>query len=237
VLLRGLDGIEVLTAPGQLARDPRPVRWLPLMSMMQILHLTPDTIPAQAPYLAADAARAAAWAQRLGSAAFKIGIAWHDGSEGKRAARAAALAAFAPLAEIPGVRLISLQKAPGSLQIADVAFSDRVERLISDTDLSPNALPDIAALMASLDLVVSIDTVSAHLAGALGRPVFVALPRVADWRWLLDRDDSPWYPSMHLFRQSREGEWSDVFDRIAAAVREMINRKSANANREGTPHI
>ena len=112
------------------------------------------------------------------------------------------------------------------MQIADVAFGDRVERPVSDTDFSPDALPDIAAVMASLDLVVSIDTMSAHLAGALGRPVFVALRRVADWRWLLDRDDSPWYPSMRLFRQSREGEWGDVFARIAAAARDMLNRRT-----------
>jgi tetratricopeptide (TPR) repeat protein len=223
LLLRGLDGVEIVASPEELARDPRPVRWLPLMSVMQQLHLTPESIPAQAPYLAADGARAAAWRERLGSAAFRIGIAWQGRMEGRRAARAAPLSAFAPLAEIPGVRLISLQKTPGSVQIADVAFGDRIEQPLSDTDFSRDALPDIAAVIANLDLVVSIDTMSAHLAGALGRPVFVALRRVADWRWLLDRDDSPWYPSMRLFRQSREGEWGEVFSRIAATARDMLN--------------
>ena len=192
---------------------------------MRCLHIRPYSIPSQPNYLAAEPTRVAQWADRLGSG-FKLGIAWQGRTEGKRAARAAALAAFAPLADIPGVRLISLQKAPGSAQIADVVFGDRVERPVDDTDFSPDALPDIAAVMASLDLVVSIDTMSAHLAGALGRPVFVALRRVADWRWLSDRDDSPWYPSMRLFRQSRDGEWGEVFSRIAAAARDMLNRRT-----------
>jgi hypothetical protein len=221
-LLRSLAGVVVAVTPEELARDTRPVRWLPLMSVMQHLRLRPDSIPAQPPYLAAENARAAAWARRLGPGRFKIGIAWQGRMEGKRAARAAALAAFAPLADIPGVRLVSLQKAPGSAQIADVAFADRIETVLDDADFSPDALPDIAALMANLDLVVSIDTLSAHLAGALGRPVFVALRRVADWRWMLERDDSPWYPTMRLFRQTEDGNWKTVFEDMEAALRQML---------------
>jgi ADP-heptose:LPS heptosyltransferase len=101
-----------------------------------------------------------------------------------------------------------------------VPFGDRIETLGSDFD-SGAAFVDTAAVMMHLDLIVSSDTSVPHLAGALGRPVLVALARVPDWRWLLDREDSPWYQTMRLFRQAETGNWHDVFRRIAAAVRDI----------------
>jgi tetratricopeptide (TPR) repeat protein len=218
-LLRSLPSIEkVITSVEQLQGDIRPVRWLPLMSALPALHLTPDTIPAQEPYLSAEPARIAKWAQRLGAQGCKIGIAW----KGTSWLSAAPLAAFAPLAEIPGVRLISLQKGAGLDQIGAVAFGGRIERMIGENDVGAEALLDSAAIMQNLDLVVSIDAMPAHLAGALERPVFLALRSVPEWRWLLDRADSPWYASMQLFRQGPDRDWAPVFEAIAKAVREKM---------------
>ena len=117
------------------------------------------------------------------------------------------LPTFEPLAGVPGVRLLSLQKGPGREQVDELA--ERVELLDPADDL--NDFADTAALISNLDLVVTVDTAVAHLAGALGVPVWVALPANPDWRWLLERADSPWYPTMRLFRQSSWGDWPGVF--------------------------
>ena len=185
------------------------------MSTPGLLHLTPDTIPEQEPYLAAEPARAARWHEKLGDG-FKVGIFW----QGTTRDSAAPLAALAPLAEIDGVRLISLQKGAAAAEIAQAPFGGRIEQVLDANDLGAEALLETAALMANLDLVVSINSMPAHLAAALGRPVYLALPRVPDWRWLTQREDSPWYPTMRLFRQEQRGEWAPVFARIAAAIRE-----------------
>jgi hypothetical protein len=115
------------------------------------------------------------------------------------------------------VRLVSLQKGAGCEQIAALADHIRV------TDLGPRLadFEDTAAVVANLDLVVAVDTAVAHLAGALGVPVWLAVPWPPDWRWLLGRDDSPWYPTMRLFRQRARGEWGEVFARIAASLKPL----------------
>ncbi|MGH7094171.1 MAG: tetratricopeptide repeat protein, partial [Stellaceae bacterium] len=181
------------------------------MSTVGMLHLTPDTVPTEAPYLSAEPARAALWAERLGSHGFKVGIVWqgaaHDNS--------APLATLAPLAAIPGLRLISLQQQPGAAEIASLPFATAIENPLGSGSMSADSLLDTAAIMANLDAVVSIDSWPAHLAGALGKPVLLALPLVPDWRWLLNRDDTPWYPTMRLYRQQTAGEWADVFEAIA----------------------
>lgn len=180
-LLRSLPGIEgVVTDAEELKGDPRRIEWAPLMSLMGLLHLRPDTVPAQEPYLAAEPERVARWGERLGGHSFKVGIVWQGQIGGMQAARTAALAAFAPLADIPGMRLISLQKGEAAQDIAGVPFGARVEPLLDPSDLSAEALLDTAALMQNLDAIVSIDAMPAHLAAALGRPVHVALPFVPD---------------------------------------------------------
>src|SRR5262249_47891169 len=123
---------------------------------------------------------------------------------------------FAALAGIPGVRLISLQKGTGVEDIPAASFE--IETLGESFDEGGGAFLDSAAVMMNLDLVVTPCTSIARLAGALGRPTFVALMHVPEWRWLLDRDDSPWYPATRLFRQSSAGDWPPVFARIADAV-------------------
>lgn len=217
-LMRTLPGVErVITSADELKSDSRRVLWAPLMSTPRLLHLTPNAVPTQEPYLSADPARVARWTEKLKGDGVKIGIVW----QGATAASAAPLAALVPLAEIPGVRLISLQKQPGAA-INQVPFGAKIERVLDETDLSAEGLAEMAAAMANLDLIVSIDSMPAHLAGALGKPVFLALPYVPDWRWLTERADTPWYPATKLFRQDADRQWQPVFARVAKAVRERI---------------
>jgi hypothetical protein len=138
------------------------------------------------------------------------------------------LARFRPLAEVEGVRLISLQKGAGIEQLATAPFA--VEDLGSQLDLGPAAFAETAAVVRNLDLVITSDTALAHLAGALGAPVWVALSRAPDWRWQFgDREDSPWYPTMRLFRQPALGQWDAVFERMAARLRELVAARRAKA--------
>jgi hypothetical protein len=140
------------------------------------------------------------------------------------------LAQFAPLAQVPGVTLVSLQKGPGTEQLRQADERLPVTELGSHLDEEAGPFMDTAAVMGNLDLVITTDTAAAHLAGSLGVPVWVALPFAPDWRWLADRADSPWYPTMRLFRQERPGDWAGVFARIAQALRERL----AEAPRAGT---
>ncbi len=174
--------------------------------------------PVAPPYLYPDPDRVTAWRDRIGAGGMRIGINW-QGNSGRfeDRGRSMQLAEFAPLAAMPGVRLISLQKGEGEAQIAACDFPVEV---LAGLDDGPDAFVDTAAMMMSLDLVVTSDTSIAHLAGALGRPVWVALRLVPDWRFMLGRDDSPWYPSMRLFRQATDGDWRPVFAAMAEALQQ-----------------
>jgi hypothetical protein len=125
---------------------------------------------------------------------------------------------FAPLAAIANVRLISLQKNAGSEQLQGADPALRVETLGADFDAGPDAFLDTAAVMQSMDLIVTSDTAIAHLGGALGRPTWVALKAFPEWRWQLEGAQSPWYPSMRLFRQAAPDDWPGVFAAMAAAL-------------------
>lgn len=201
----------VLTDPAGLAAGRFDVE-APLLSLPARM----SGPPSPPPYLFAEADRIAAWRGRIGASGFRVGIAW-QGFSGRHedGGRSIPLAEFRPLAAIPGMRLISLQKGEGEAQLAAAGFA--VETL-PGLDAGPDAFVDTAAVMQVLDLVVTSDTSTAHLAGALGCRVWVALRRVPDWRWMLDRPDSPWYPSMRLFRQRRDGDWPGVFAAIVKAL-------------------
>jgi tetratricopeptide (TPR) repeat protein len=192
---------------------------LPLLSMPYRMGTALETIPREIPYVFADPARVEAWQESLARhEGLKVGIVWQGNPRcpGDRQ-RSIALECFRPLAEIEGVKLFSLQKGPGSEQLPAFAARWRVVDLGESLD-SGGAFVDTAAIMKCLDLVITSDTAAAHLAGALGARVWVALPRVPDWRWLLGSEDSPWYPSMRLFRQANWGDWSEVFRRIAVEL-------------------
>ena len=217
-LLASPPDLDELFILGSAAEWPRCDFCLPLLSAPGALGTTVATIPCEVPYLRADPALTDQWRKELaGIDGFKIGIVW-QGSRGFGLDRwrSVPLAQFAPLAALPGVRLISLQKGFGSEQVAAVDFPvlDLSDRL----DEAAGPFMDTAAVIRNLDLVVTVDSAVAHLAGALGAPVWVALQFSPYWRWLLQRDDSPWYPTMRLFRQTTLGRWSDVFQRIAHAA-------------------
>ena len=196
----------------------------PLLSLPHVLGTTFATVPAPIPYLHADPERVERWGRELAAIpAFKVGITW----QGNPAIvydreRSIPLARFAPLSRVEGVALFSLQKGPGTEQLSELsgelAIADLAERL----DRSGGAFEDTAAVLRHLDLVITCDTALAHLAGALGVAVWIALPTVPDWRWFLGRDDSPWYPSVRLFRQTREKSWDEPFQRITEALRKAV---------------
>ena len=134
---------------------------------------------------------------------------------------------FIPLTRLPGVRLISLQKHHGLDQLTRLPADAKIETLGDDLDSGPDAFIDTAAAMHNLDLIITSDTSIAHLAGALGRPTWVALKYVPDYRWMLDRDDSPWYPTMRLFRQQDRDNWQPVFRQIKEQLNSLIRRSEA----------
>jgi tetratricopeptide (TPR) repeat protein len=191
----------------------------PLLSLPHLFATTLETIPAPVPYLAAEADRVAHWRRHLGDHGFRVAISWQGKVHGANDSfRAFPLAALAPLAAMPGVRLISVQKGEGAEQLETLPAGMTVERLGEDFDAGFDAFIDSAAVMQACDLVISCDTAIAHLAGALGRPVWTALKSVPEWRWQMDRSDSPWYPTMTLYRQPRADDWGSV---VAAMARDL----------------
>lgn len=195
---------------------------IPIMSLPGVAGTTMENIPAPIPYLSIGEESVRNWRQRLSDFdGFRVGIVWKGSStHTSDQARSIPLAAFAPLARVPGVSLLSLQKRDGLEQLEGIDFL--VRRLSDDWDRTAGPFVDTAAVMKNLDLVITADTAAAHLAGALGVPVWVALGTRADWRWVLERENTPWYPTMRLFRQTRAGDWAEVFSRIAPALQELI---------------
>ncbi len=217
-LLATCEGIDQIVPKGvdPPAADVR----IPLMSLPRVFRTTLANIPAQVPYLSVDPELCMRWRQPLEQVdGFKVGIAWQGNPDHLRdQQRSAPLVAFEPLAKIPGVRLVSLQQGIGRAQLPELAgpmgvldLSDRVEDFA-----------DTAALVSNLDLVISVDTSVAHLAGAMGVPVWVAIQLLPEWRWMLEREDSPWYPTMRLFRQRSWGDWAGVFERMAETLRQLV---------------
>jgi tetratricopeptide (TPR) repeat protein len=194
---------------------------VPVLDLPRLFGTTLETIPTGVPYLAADPTLVEHWrgihAQQQG---LKVGLAW----QGNRAYafdrnRSIPLKEFAPLAGVDGLALVSLQKGEGSKQLAGLAERLRIHDLGPQLDEQSGPFMDTAAVMKNLDLVITSDTVTAHLAGALGVRTWVALSAVPEWRWFLDREDSPWYPTMRLFRQRSPGNWPEVFDRMASELK------------------
>lgn len=215
-LLRSLPGAHAVVA----AHEPAPPHdfHVPMMSLAHLLGITRDSLVAPSAYLSADPALLDAWRGRIAHAAagsaLKIGIAWRGSDENFRnRLRSAALSDFAPLTRQRAC-FFSLQFGPAAAEARRPPMNMRLVDLTAEL----HDFADTAALIMNLDLVVTVDTATAHLAGALGQPVWNLLDAGADWRWLHGRSDSPWYPTMRLFRQSTSGDWSGVFSQVAAEL-------------------
>jgi ADP-heptose:LPS heptosyltransferase len=220
-LLRQLPGIAQVVYSNQPV--PPHDAHCPMLTLPGVMGTTHLSIPAKQQYLAADPQRVRFWQQRLPSnGQLKVGIVWAgQPTHANDHNRSIGLLKLAPLANIPGVWFCSLQKGKASQQIYDRANTLQLANWEKDL----RDFGDTAALIANLDLVICVDTAVAHLAGALGKPVWVMLPYVPDWRWMLGRSDSPWYPTMRLFRQPKFGDWESVVREMRDALAELASTR------------
>lgn len=199
---------------------------IPLLSLPRVLGTRLDNIPAPVPYIFADETKTAAWRDKVSrQPGLKVGLVWAGGAAfAANRFRSTSLSVFSPLADAEGISFISLQKGDpakeASTPPAGMGLIDWADEL--------RDFRDTAALIANLDLVISVDTSVVHLAGAMGKPVWVLIPFCPDWRWMLDRTDSPWYPTMRLFRQTAIGDW-------APCIAQIKNGLLALTHREGLP--
>jgi hypothetical protein len=229
-------GKVIFAAPPRLLRLLEPIKqWAELADQTQPLpdadyHILLISLPLALrtsmlaepiPYLAAEPERVTTWRARIGDDGFKIGIFWNGHPHNPMRNRDFPLALFAGIGRRPGVRLISLQQGAGIEQLEHLPAGMTVETF-ADLDAGPHGFLDTAAIMMGLDLVITSDTATAHLAGALNRTCWVALARVPEWRWQFGRADSPWYPSLRLFRQTGRGDWASVFAQMEAALAEAL---------------
>ena len=229
-LLRTMQGVTIIPRGEPL---PPFELQLPLMSLPRIFRTTLDTIPASVPYLHPDTEKLERWHHALdGVAALKVGVVW-AGNPRHKGDRQRSLAAEAVLPRLvtPGVQLYSLQKEP---RPEDIPVMAALGAAVIDLAPALGDFADTAAAVAALDLVIAVDTSVAHLAGALGRPVWMLLPYALDWRWLRDRADSPWYPTMRLFRQHKPQAWESVLTRVSAELARMTEgRQPVGSDRAG----
>lgn len=213
-LFESLRPVQQVIVAGE--PPPRFDAHCPLMSLPMLCATTVETVPCEVPYLHPDPHRTNQWAQKLSGNGLRVGLAW-AGAAGNLndRDRSMTLKEFAPLAEVPGVEFISLQKGPAASEAATPPPRMRLN------DISPDLhdFADTAAAIQNLDLVICVDTAVGHLAGALGKPVWVLLAFSPDWRWMLDRSDTPWNPTMRLFRQPARGDWQSVLKRVAGELR------------------
>ncbi len=221
-LLMTVPGVVEVVASGESLTDI--ACHIPMMSLPYVFGTRLDSIPNATPYMTADPARATAWKERLDAyPGLRVGLVWSGNTDTiYNARRSPGLAALRPLIGCPGVTTFGLQMGGGR---ADLDGADLPSSFV---DLGPDLtdFAETAAAMTALDLIVSPCTSTTHLAGALGRPLWVMLASAADWRWFRDRDDSPWYPTARLFRQQTESDWSVPVTRMRAALEEMAAAKT-----------
>jgi tetratricopeptide (TPR) repeat protein len=216
-LFEGVRGVSAVVCEGE--TPPYDVA-LPIMSLPRILGTTMQTIPAEVPYLAPIEADVKRWREKFsnGQAGIRVGLVWAGGAAFKgNKQRSMSLPQFAVLGEIPGVNFYSLQKGPSAEEMKNPPAGIQV---VDWTD-ELGDFAETAAFISQLDLVIAVDTAVAHLAGAMGKAVWTLVPASSDFRWLVDREDSPWYPTMRLFRQKERGNWPEVMLRVASELRRL----------------
>lgn len=209
---------------------------IPLLSLPLIFETTLESLSNDGPYLRCDANLLEHWRTELAHIhATKVAIAW-QGNPRYRGDRHRSIPVhhFRALSDVPGVRLVSIQKGFGTEQL-DALDNPLPLTRIPGIDDRTGPFMDTAAIMCAVDLVITSDTAVAHLAGGLGVTVWLALPYAADWRWLLHREDCPWYPRMRLFRQSQPGDWAGVFSRMSAELKTFVNSRHATPQIEVSP--
>jgi hypothetical protein len=222
-ILQGYSGVDAFVSFDE--PIPQHDYFCYLMSLPRFLSPGIEFIPAHIPYLQANQELVAQWRERLaGITGFKIGIGWQGNPRyPSDRLRSITLKQFEPLARVPGVQMISLQHGYGCEQLPVARQQFLIVDFSNELDRNAGRFMDTAAVMMNLDLIITSDSALAHLAGSLGVPVWVALPFVPDWRWLLDRADSPWYPTMRLFRQRSRGEWAQVFAEMTQELERIVN--------------
>ena len=199
-----------------------------VMDLPGIFGTTEQTIPASVPYIHADRAKTECWRRRLAGPDFKVGIVWAGSARhANDQNRSCALEHFAAIGRIEGVKLYGLQKGEPARQVDELAGKVAVENLAEHF----SDFTDTAAAIESLDMVISVDTAVLHLAGAMGKCVWALLPFAPDWRWMLGRADSPWYPTMKLFRQEQWGVWNSVLHSVAGELRALVDRRRLGENK------
>ena len=220
-LLTLVEGVDSVIAHGE--RIPAHDFHMPLLSLPELLKTELASIPGPVGYVSAPAEDIEARRHQLaGLTSPRVGLVWQGNLNNHiLRGRSIALARWLPILQQRGISFVSLQTDEGRMALAEIAPAHRPFDLFA-TDPARD-FADTAAAMAQLDLVISIDTASAHLAGAMGRPVWTLLTSDPDWRWLRGREDSPWYPTMRLFRQQRAGDWGEVLGRVAAALAERFH--------------
>ena len=218
-LVQRVEGVAEAVVSG----DPLPAfdQHVPMLSLPPAFGTTIETVPSAVPYVKADPGKAGTWHWKLApeEGALRVGLAWAGNPADQGARRGSvALAMLAPLAEAKGVVFYSLQKGGG----AEQAQNPPAGMNLVDLTREMKTFDDTAALIANLDLVITVETAVAHLAGAMARPVWTLLPSVPAWRWMLGREDSPWYPTMRLIRQPARGDWDSVVKRVAGELKKRV---------------
>lgn len=216
-LLQGGAGLRQVLSPGAIL--PEFTAHAPLMSLPAIFGTTLDDIPWSGPYVRASPERAAAWARSQQASAIRVGLVWAGRPQHwDDRKRSIGLDALAPLSRVSGIAFYSLQVGEAAAQAAHPPTGMR----LVDAGSAIRDFADTAAIVAGLDLVITIDSSVAHLAGAMGVPVWVLVPHVPDWRFHLQRSDNPWYPSMRIFRQKSDGDWPSAIEELADALAQRV---------------
>ena len=216
----------VLPSSGSMSPDVTFDFHISILDLPRIFATTIEDIPSEVPYLSAEPAKTKYWKGKLDSKSFKVGLVWagsprHQNDHN----RSCPPNYFVPLAKIKGIKLYNLQKDPPSNKKTELVKDISIEYIGREFE----DFTDTAAAIENMDLVISVDTSVLHLAGAMGKPVWAIIPFVPDWRWMLDRQDSPWYPTMRLFRQKEPGNWDELLTRLAEQLQILVQLSGLNA--------
>lgn len=220
------DGVTVSALPSPAAEENRYTHYLPLLSIARAMGTRPDTVPLASGYLQAEPGLREKWRSRLPTGRLLAGLVWEGGKGTRNAGRDLSVADLRRLVATPDIEWVSLQKAAGISG-----------RRITDLMAEVGDFADTAALIASLDLVISVDTSVAHLAGAMGKPVWLLNRFESEWRWMRGRQTTPWYDSMRIFNQPQPGDWAAVIDEVQGELGALLDRRHPGQDSSGRSEV